>query len=85
MVTSSEFYGRQSQDVSFKDMLVQCAKLSQTERQDVGPKSGFPEVTVHPVTSPSPQPTNSLLHGILTKVNARNCFIKYTDCNYYYF
>nr|XP_023012326.1 uncharacterized protein LOC111502472 isoform X1 [Leptinotarsa decemlineata] len=67
-----------SQDgVSFKDMLVQFAKLSQSERNEliqnaIKPPPPYPEVTVHPVpttsapTAPS-TPTNSLLHGILTK------------------
>ncbi|XP_049818885.1 uncharacterized protein LOC109606944 isoform X2 [Aethina tumida] len=58
----------------FKDMLLQLAQLSQTERneffQNVAnkPPPPYPEVTVHPVpTSTSTPHTNSLLHGILTK------------------
>lgn len=64
-----------SGETSFRDMLVQFAKLSQSERHEliqnaIRPPPPYPEVTVHPVsTSPQPQPpTNSLLHGILTKV-----------------
>lgn len=56
---------------SFKDMLAQFAKLSQAERQEilhnaVKPPPPYPEVTVHPV--PTTSASNSLLHGILTKV-----------------
>ncbi|XP_008199159.1 uncharacterized protein LOC659546 isoform X2 [Tribolium castaneum] len=58
---------------SFKDMLVQFAKLSQSERHEliqnaIKPPPPYPEVTVHPVpTTNTVAPTNSLLHGILTK------------------
>ncbi|XP_063925923.1 uncharacterized protein LOC135139559 isoform X3 [Zophobas morio] len=58
---------------SFKDMLVQFAKLSQSERHEliqnaIKPPPPYPEVTVHPVpTTTTVAPTNSLLHGILTK------------------
>lgn len=55
------------QDVtSFKDLLVQFANLSKFDKQDTVKPS--PEVTVHPISN-SQQPTSSLLHGILTKVN----------------
>ncbi|XP_057671366.1 uncharacterized protein LOC130903164 isoform X1 [Diorhabda carinulata] len=58
--------------VSFKDMLLQFAKLSQNERNEliqnaIKPPPPYPEVTVHPVPTSTPPPTNSLLHGILTK------------------
>ncbi|XP_050514652.1 uncharacterized protein LOC126889942 isoform X1 [Diabrotica virgifera virgifera] len=65
--------GTNPQDtVSFKDMLLQFAKLSQTERNEliqnaIKPPPPYPEVTVHPVPTSTPPPTNSLLHGILTK------------------
>ncbi|KAK9877131.1 hypothetical protein WA026_016875 [Henosepilachna vigintioctopunctata] len=57
---------------SFKDILVQLAKLSQNERNELlqnamKPPPPYPEVTVHPVTTVTSSPTNSLLHGILTK------------------
>nr|XP_022918103.1 uncharacterized protein LOC111427280 isoform X2 [Onthophagus taurus] len=57
---------------SFKDMLVEFAKLSQSEKQDIlcnnsgKPPPPYPEVTVHPVPTTSTN-SNSLLHGILTK------------------
>ncbi|XP_060521155.1 uncharacterized protein LOC132698839 isoform X2 [Cylas formicarius] len=64
------------QDVtSFKDILVQFAKLSQNEKNELQmhlqhvsrPPPPYPEVTVHPVsTTNTVAPTNSLLHGILT-------------------
>lgn len=59
-----------SENASFKDMLVQLAKLSQNERNEIlqnaiKPPPPYPEVTVHPV--PNSPPSNSLLHGILTK------------------
>lgn len=66
-------------NVSFKDVLVQFAKMnSQTDRLGL-PNTGkytststppYPEVTLHPVpTSQQPsEQTGSLLHGILTKV-----------------
>ncbi|KAJ8882337.1 hypothetical protein PR048_014139 [Dryococelus australis] len=63
--------------ISFKDVLVQFAKLSQAEQNypsAVGSKSAppYPEVTLHPVlptqhSPPHPSPSSSLLHGILTK------------------
>ncbi|KAL3283946.1 hypothetical protein HHI36_018114 [Cryptolaemus montrouzieri] len=61
---------------SFKDILVQFAKLSQNERADllqnaIKPPPPYPEVTVHPVTTSTTAPTNSLLHGILTKSPSR--------------
>lgn len=43
--------------------------LQDGQNQTQTKSGGFPEVTVHPVSTPSPQPSNSLLHGILTKVN----------------
>lgn len=63
---------------SFKDMLVQFAKLSQSERHEliqnaIKPPPPYPEVTVHPVpTTTAAPPTNSLLHGILTKVGVNS-------------
>lgn len=59
--------------VSFKDMLQQFAKLSQSERNEliqnaIKPPPPYPEVTVLPVPTTTVAPTNSLLHGILTKV-----------------
>lgn len=58
---------------SFKDVLMQFAKLSQNERQDLLQTAMKPppysEVTVHPVPpSHTQSSSNSLLHGILTKV-----------------
>nr|CAH7712564.1 unnamed protein product [Callosobruchus chinensis] len=71
---SNESQGQNSnQDaVSFKDMLLQFAKLSQSERTEliqnaIKPPPPYPEVTVHPVPTTTAAPTNSLLHGILTK------------------
>ncbi|XP_050302840.1 uncharacterized protein LOC126740735 isoform X2 [Anthonomus grandis grandis] len=64
----------------YKDMLVHVEKLTQTEKSElqrqlqnaVKPPPPYPEVTVHPVTSTSSvAPTNSLLHGILTKAPKR--------------
>lgn len=57
-------------------MLAQFAKLSQAERQEilhnaVKPPPPYPEVTVHPV--PTTSASNSLLHGILTKVLNEFC------------
>ncbi|XP_048521919.1 uncharacterized protein LOC109537018 isoform X5 [Dendroctonus ponderosae] len=60
---------------SYKDVLLQFAKLSQSEKSElqnqmhnIKPPPPYPEVTVHPVTSTSSvTPSNSLLHGILTK------------------
>lgn len=58
------------ENASFKDILVQFAKLSQSEKQEffqntIKPPPPYPEVTVHPVSTTPP--SNSLLHGILTK------------------
>lgn len=69
--------------VSFKDVLVQFAKMSQHQQNDrrnatpptktqAPSKSAlYPEVTLHPVLPPGsnspPNPSSSLLHGILTK------------------
>lgn len=73
--------GGSSGGISFKDVLVQFAKLSQTEqRHELQPATTttskpppYPEVTLHPVLAPhSPphqSPSSSLLHGILTKSN----------------
>lgn len=64
-----------SEAVSFKDVLVQFAKLSQQQGEPVKTPQNYPDVTLHPVT-PSPISINpvvnsgqsgSLLHGILTK------------------
>ncbi|KAL1140549.1 hypothetical protein AAG570_000479 [Ranatra chinensis] len=54
--------------MSFKDVLVQFAKLSQSPTPGKPPPP-YPEVTLHPVNSPQSPPTShsSLLHGILTK------------------
>lgn len=54
-------------------MLQQFAQLSQSERNEllqnaIKPPPPYPEVTVHPVPTTTSAPTNSLLHGILTKV-----------------
>lgn len=57
------------QGLSFKDALVQFAKLSQPPKPPPPPPP-YPEVTLHPVSaphSPPPPPHSSLLHGILTK------------------
>ncbi|KAJ8963656.1 hypothetical protein NQ317_015400 [Molorchus minor] len=59
-------------NTSFRDMLLQFAKLSQSERNEliqnaIKPPPPYPEVTVHPVPTTTAAPTNSLLHGILTK------------------
>lgn len=71
--------GGSSGGISFKDVLVQFAKLSQTEQQHeqmpatttASKPPPYPEVTLHPVLAPhSPphqSPSSSLLHGILTK------------------
>lgn len=72
--SSADSSSHQPNETSFRDMLVQFAKLSQSERHEliqnaIKPPPPYPEVTVHPVnTSPQP-PNNSLLHGILTKVS----------------
>ncbi|KAJ8927490.1 hypothetical protein NQ314_020039, partial [Rhamnusium bicolor] len=57
---------------SFRDILLQFARLSQSERNEliqnaIKPPPPYPEVTVHPVPTTTAAPTNSLLHGILTK------------------
>ncbi|RZC42914.1 leucine-rich repeat-containing protein [Asbolus verrucosus] len=71
--SSAESSTAQTAEPSFKDMLVQFAKLSQSERHEliqnaIKPPPPYPEVTVHPVpTTNTVAPTNSLLHGILTK------------------
>ncbi|KAJ8679570.1 hypothetical protein QAD02_015357, partial [Eretmocerus hayati] len=59
--------------MSFKDVLVQFAKLSQQQGEPIKTPQNYPDVTLHPVTaaqttpSPAPPTTGSLLHGILTK------------------
>lgn len=70
--------------VSFKDVLVQFAKMSQHQQNDrrnstpptkaqPSTKALYPEVTLHPVlpagSQSPPNPSSSLLHGILTKNN----------------
>ena len=74
--------GGSSGGISFKDVLVQFAKLSQTEQRHeplpvttaASKPPPYPEVTLHPVLAPhSPphqSPSSSLLHGILTKSNS---------------
>ncbi|XP_046681280.1 actin cytoskeleton-regulatory complex protein PAN1-like [Homalodisca vitripennis] len=54
--------------LSFKDALVQFAKMSQPSKPPPPPPP-YPEVTLHPVSAPHspPPPHTSLLHGILTK------------------
>ncbi|XP_017771175.1 PREDICTED: putative uncharacterized protein DDB_G0274435 isoform X2 [Nicrophorus vespilloides] len=61
-------------NTSFKDILVHFAKMSQSDKQELlqntmKPPPPYPEVTVHPVSTTTP-PTNSLLHGILTKAQS---------------
>lgn len=59
--------------LSFKDALVQFAKMSQPPpgqaKPPPPPPPPYPEVTLHPVPAPHspPPPHSSLLHGILTK------------------
>lgn len=58
--------------LSFKDALVQFAKMSQPPplpAKPPPPPPPYPEVTLHPVPAPHspPAPHSSLLHGILTK------------------
>ncbi|XP_045464456.1 uncharacterized protein LOC123673809 isoform X2 [Harmonia axyridis] len=65
---------------SFKNMLLQLAKLSQTEENEIlettmKPPPPYPEVTVHPVVTTAPL-QNSLLHGILTKTPSRGGYKK---------
>ncbi|XP_048507733.1 uncharacterized protein LOC105687709 isoform X2 [Athalia rosae] len=63
-----------SNSMSFKDVLVQFAKLSQQQGEAIKTPQNYPDVTLHPVL-PSPvapqttaiQQSGSLLHGILTK------------------
>lgn len=60
-------------------MLLQLAKLSQTEENEllqnaIKPPPPYPEVTVHPVASTTPL-QNSLLHGILTKVKLQKSIV----------
>ncbi|XP_059480597.1 uncharacterized protein LOC132199691 isoform X2 [Neocloeon triangulifer] len=55
--------------ISFKDVLVKFAKMSQNEPQ--GPRLPYPEVTLHPVPPPL-GPASSLLQGILTKPGNRS-------------
>ncbi|KAK4872478.1 hypothetical protein RN001_014507 [Aquatica leii] len=66
----------QLESASFKDVLMQFAKLSQTERQDLLQTAMKPppysEVTVHPVPAHTQTTSNSLLHGILTKTQSRS-------------
>ncbi|KAF2899558.1 hypothetical protein ILUMI_06608 [Ignelater luminosus] len=68
--------GLQLETTSFKDVLMQFAKLSQHERQDLLQTAIKPppysEVTVHPVPAHSQSGSNSLLHGILTKAQSRS-------------
>ncbi|XP_046482362.1 midasin isoform X1 [Neodiprion pinetum] len=63
-----------SNSMSFKDVLVQFAKLSQQQGEAVKTPQNYPDVTLHPVLpTPAPpqaatvQQSGSLLHGILTK------------------
>lgn len=55
----------------FQDVLVQFAKMSQTEQRPDNKPPPYPEVTLHPVLAPQSPPhqssSSSLLHGILTK------------------
>ncbi|KAJ8910934.1 hypothetical protein NQ315_014354 [Exocentrus adspersus] len=71
MITSDSSNSAAQDNTSFRDMLLQFAKLSQSERtelmQNFKPPPPYPEVTVHPVPTTTAAPTNSLLHGILTK------------------
>ncbi|XP_034951634.1 uncharacterized protein [Chelonus insularis] len=61
--------------MSFKDVLVQFAKLSQQQGEPMKTPQNYPDVTLHPVapsavsinSNASSQQTGSLLHGILTK------------------
>ncbi|XP_043474848.1 trichohyalin-like isoform X2 [Leptopilina heterotoma] len=63
--------------LNFKDVLVHFAKLSQQQGEPVKTPQNYPDVTLHPVApSPpttqnsTPQPSGSLLHGILTKAQS---------------
>ncbi len=70
-------------NITFNDMLMQYAKLNErppemlSNASMVRQQSGYPEVTLHPVNSQANTAlhqsdnlqSNSLLHGILTKVN----------------
>ncbi|KAK5639914.1 hypothetical protein RI129_010725 [Pyrocoelia pectoralis] len=66
----------QLETTSFKDVLMQFAKLSQSERQDIIQAElknpPYSEVTVHPVPAHTQSTSNSLLHGILTKTQSRS-------------
>ncbi|XP_031781209.1 uncharacterized protein LOC100115141 isoform X3 [Nasonia vitripennis] len=60
--------------MSFKDVLVQFAKLSQQQGEPIKTPQNYPDVTLHPVAATpttqnsAPQTgSGSLLHGILTK------------------
>ncbi|XP_014230378.1 putative mediator of RNA polymerase II transcription subunit 26 isoform X2 [Trichogramma pretiosum] len=65
--------------MSFKDVLVQFAKLSQQQGEPIKTPQNYPDVTLHPVVptpttaavtssqSSNPPSSGSLLHGILTK------------------
>lgn len=72
----SSLNGTEADLKSYKDILLQFAKMSQSDKElqkNTKPPPPYPEVTVHPVTSTSSvAPTNSLLHGILTKAPVRN-------------
>ncbi|KAI4500081.1 hypothetical protein M0802_004951 [Mischocyttarus mexicanus] len=59
--------------MSFKDVLVQFAKMSQQQGESGKASQNYPDVTLHPVAPSTTsqtmqtQSTGSLLHGILTK------------------
>lgn len=62
---------KQIDTASFKDVLVQFAKLSRHDQdllQTAIKPASYTEVTVHPVPPHTQSSSNSLLHGILTKV-----------------
>lgn len=73
---SCKSLGNPNDTPSFKDVLVQFAKLSQQQGEPVKTPQNYPDVTLHPVaptpiilnsTTTTTQQTGSLLHGILTK------------------
>ncbi|XP_053598926.1 uncharacterized protein LOC103572158 isoform X1 [Microplitis demolitor] len=72
---SNSNIGDVNNPMSFKDVLVQFAKLSQQQGEPVKTPQNYPDVTLHPVAPTSvtinpaapTQQTGSLLHGILTK------------------
>ncbi|XP_074105641.1 uncharacterized protein LOC141531629 isoform X1 [Cotesia typhae] len=72
---SNSNVGDVNNPMSFKDVLVQFAKLSQQQGEPVKTPQNYPDVTLHPVApttvtinpAASTQQTGSLLHGILTK------------------